>query len=518
MEKIEFFYQKTLEKTLKFKKWLLISTVTLFVISVFIMSNMGGEFIPKLEEGDFAVETRIITGSNLKLSMETSAKAARILKTNFPEVIKVVAKIGSGEIPTDPMPIEAQDLMIILKPKSEWKSAKTFDELAEKMGNKLDAIPGVSFGFQYPVQMRFNELMTGARQDVVCKIFGDDLDSLASLAQKLGAISAQVKGAADIYVEPIGGLPQIVVKYNRQAISRYGVSIADINKVVNTAFAGQTAGLVFEGEKRFDLVVRLNDENRKSAEDVQNLLIPLPNGDQIPLNQLASVEIIEGPNQIQREDAKRRIIVGFNVRGRDVQSIVEELKIKAEKSLKMPVGYFITYGGAFENLRAAKARLSIAVPVSLLLIFLLLYFAFGSLKDGLLIYSAIPLSAIGGILALASRGMPFSISAGVGFIALFGVAVLNGIVLISEFRRLRAEGWTDMRRVVLQGTKIRLRPVLMTAAVASLGFLPMALSNGAGAEVQRPLATVVIGGLVSATFLTLFVLPAIYIIFNKKKS
>lgn len=516
MGKIEKIYQHFLGIFLQKTKLVLGISLSLLIISAFVVTRIGGEFIPELEEGDFAIETRILTGSNLKLSMETTKKAASVLKANFPEVIKVVGKIGSGEIPTDPMPIEAQDLMVILKDKSEWTSAETFDELAEKMGKKLAEIPGVSFGFQFPVQMRFNELMTGARQDVVCKIFGEDLDSLAHFAQKLGGISAKVEGAADVYVEPVGGLPQIVIQYNRQAIAAYGVNIEDINRIVNTAFAGQSAGQVFEGEKRFDLVVRLNMENRNSVEDVQDLLIPVPNGDQIPLNQLAKVEIIEGPNQIQREDAKRRIIVGFNVRGRDVQSIVEELQKKAEKQLHLPPGYYITYGGAFENLQAAKKRLGIAVPISLLLIFLLLYFAFGSIKDGLLIYSAIPLSAIGGILSLAARGMPFSISAGVGFIALFGVAVLNGIVLISEFNRLKAEGWTDLRQIVIHGTKIRLRPVLMTAAVASLGFLPMALSHGAGAEVQRPLATVVIGGLVTATFLTLFVLPIIYIIFHQK--
>jgi len=517
MEFIEIKYQFMLELLLNKKKWVIGISLGLMVVSFFILSHMGGEFIPKLEEGDFAVETRILTGSNLSMSIDVSKKASKILMRNFPEVERVVSKIGSGEIPTDPMPIEAQDLMIILKDKSQWTSADNFDELAEKMSAKLSEIPGVSFGFQFPVQMRFNELMTGARQDIVCKIFGENLDSLAYYAKQLGAISETVKGATDLFVEPVGGLPQIVIKYNRPVISQYGISIEEINNIVQTAFAGKVAGKVFEGEKRFDLVVRLENENRNSLADVQGLLVPLKSGDQIPLEQLAKVEIEDGPNQIQREDAKRRIIVGLNARGRDVQSIVEELRTKTEKAMQLPVGYYVTYGGAFENLQAAKKRLGIAVPVSMLLIFLLLYFAFGSVKDGLLIYSAIPLSAIGGVLALVSRGLPFSISAGVGFIALFGVAVLNGIVLISEFNRLRSEGWSDIRKVVIHGTKIRLRPVLMTAAVASLGFLPMALSNGAGAEVQRPLATVVIGGLVTATFLTLFVLPILYILFNKTK-
>jgi cobalt-zinc-cadmium resistance protein CzcA len=427
----------------------------------------------------------------------------------------VVSKIGSGEVPTDPMPIDAADMMIILKDKSEWTSAKTFDELAEKMTKELEGIPGVTFGFQYPVQMRFNELMTGAKQAVVCKIFGENLDTLAFYADKLGHLINSVDGAVDLYVEPVAGMPQIVINYNRALMAQYGLHINDVNKIVNTAFAGQSTGMVYEGEKRFDLMVRMDNEQRKDISDVQNLLIPTNNGTQIPLSQIADVQIKDGPNQIQREDAKRRIIVGFNVRNRDVQSIVNELQEKVKTQIKFPATYYVTYGGSFENLTAAKKRLSIAVPVSLLLILLLLYFAFGSLKHSLLIYTAIPLSAIGGIFALALRGLPFSISAGVGFIALFGVAVLNGIVLIAEFNRLKADGMTNFKEIVLKGTKLRLRPVLMTAFVASLGFFPMALSNGAGAEVQRPLATVVIGGLLVATFLTLFVLPMLYILFEK---
>ncbi|MBS1936017.1 MAG: efflux RND transporter permease subunit, partial [Bacteroidetes bacterium] len=391
----------------------------------------------------------------------------------------------------------------------------SFNELSEKMGKALEEVPGVTVGFQFPVQMRFNELMTGSRQDVVCKIFGEDLDTLALYAKKLGAVIGTVEGAKNLYIEAVGGMPQVIISYNRDAIAQFNLNISDINKVVNTAFAGQSAGMVFEGEKRFDVAVRLKTDMKRDLKDVQNMLIPTPGGTQVPLYQLANVEIREGPNQIQREDAKRRIVVGFNVRGRDVQGIVNELQKKVDKDVKFPVGYYVTYGGAFENLNAAKQRLLIAVPVSLLLIFLLLYFAFNSIKQGLLIYSAIPLSAIGGILFLSLRGMPFSISAGVGFIALFGVAVLNGIVLIAEFNRLKKDGFNDIKRIVLMGTKVRLRPVLMTAFVASLGFLPMAVSNGAGAEVQRPLATVVIGGLLVATFLTLFVLPVLYIQFEK---
>ncbi|TDE00829.1 CusA/CzcA family heavy metal efflux RND transporter [Flavobacterium sandaracinum] len=515
MEKLENFYQPILNKALGIPRIIIGVTLGLFVLALITLSFMGGEFMPSLEEGDFAVETRVLPGSNLQTSMTAISQGAKILIEKFPEVEKIVGKTGSSEVPTDPMPIDASDMMIILKDKSEWTSAKTFDELSEKMAKELEAVPGVSYGFQYPVQMRFNELMTGARQDVVCKIFGENLDTLALYANKLGKIVNTVEGTSDLYIETVTGMPQVVIDYNRAAIAQYGLNIEDINRIVNTAFAGQSTGVIYEGEKRFDLVVRLEGEKRQDLADVQNLLIPTPNGFQIPLSQLAKVEITEGPNQIQREDAKRRIVVGFNVRGRDVQSIVKELQGKVEAQIKFPAGYYPTYGGAFENLNEAKNRLMIAVPVSLVLIFILLYFAFNSVRQGLLIYSAIPLSAIGGIFFLAMRGMPFSISAGVGFIALFGVAVLNGLVLIAEFNSIRKSGETDLKAIVLQGTKIRLRPVLMTAFVASLGFLPMALSNGSGAEVQKPLATVVIGGLLIATLLTLFVLPILYIMFEK---
>jgi len=514
MFKIEEKYQKTLGKILRFPKTVISFVLLLFIGAIIVLSSLGGEFIPALEEGDFAIETRVLTGSSISTSIEFTQKTAHILKSQFPEVEMVVTKIGSGEVPTDPMPMEAADMMVILKDKSEWISAKTFPELAEKMGKALEAVPGVTTGFQYPVQMRFNELMTGARQDVVCKIFGENLDSLALYAEKLEKIIQTVKGAQDLYIEPITGIPQVVIKFKPTLIAQYNLNIADVNQIVNASFAGQLAGVMYEGEKRFDLVVKLDKSKRTNLEDIQNLLIPTPNGTQIPLNQIADVSIKNGPNQIQREDTKRRIVVGFNVRGRDVQSIVEELQKKVESQLQFQTGYYVTYGGAFENLNEAKQRLSIAVPVSLALIFVLLFFAFNSVKHGLIIYTAIPLSAIGGIYFLALRDMPFSISAGVGFIALFGVAVLNGIVLVAEFNRLKKSGMSNLNRIVIMGTKVRLRPVLMTAFVASLGFLPMALSHGAGAEVQRPLATVVIGGLLLATFLTLFVLPVLYVIFE----
>ncbi|MGV3545864.1 MAG: CusA/CzcA family heavy metal efflux RND transporter, partial [Pedobacter sp.] len=515
MAKVENRYEKLLQKVLGFPKTVIAIVLGLFVTAVAILANLGGEFIPSIEEGDYAVETRVLSGSNLNTSIENIQKVAGILKTRFPEIKNIVTKIGSSEVPTEPLPMDMGDMIINLKPKKEWTSAKTFDELSEKMGEAASEVPGVTTSFQFPVQMRFNELMTGARQDVVCKIFGEDFDTLAAYSKKLGNLVRTVKGATELYVEQISGTPQIVIQYNRAAIAQYGLTIADINRNVNTAFAGQSTGLVFEGEKRFDLVVRLQNDKRRDIKDVQNLLIPTPNGNQIPLSQVADVALVNSPSQIQREDTKRRILVGFNVSGRDVESIVTELQEKVKTEIKLPTGYTVTYGGSFENLNEAKSRLMVAVPVSLILIFLLLYFAFGSIKYGLLIYTAIPLSAIGGIFLLAMRGLPFSISAGVGFIALFGIAVLNGIVLVAEFNNIKKTGEQDMKKVVLKGTKTRLRPVLMTAFVASLGFLPMAISNGAGASVQRPLATVVIGGLMIATLLTLFVLPILYVSFEK---
>ena len=515
MDQLEAFYHRTLNFVLKIPNLVFFSVVGLFLISLFLMSRLGGEFIPSLPEGDFAVDTRVLPGSNLKTSTDAVQKSSKILMKKFPEIEKIVGKTGSSEIPTDPMPIDASDMMIILKPRAEWTSAKTYNELAEKMSAELKKnLVGVTYSFQYPVAMRFNELMTGARQDVVCKIYGENLDTLKVYAEKLGAISKKINGAQNIYVEPISGMPQIVISYKREALSQFGLNVEDVNNIINTAFAGQSTGSVFEGEKKFDLVVRLDGEQRKNVDDVNNLLISTPSGIEIPLSTVASVELKESVNQIQRENAQRRIIVGFNVRNRDIQSTVEDLQKVVEKDFKLPSGYSISYGGTFENLQQAKSRLMIAVPISLLLILLMLYFAFNSVKYGLLIFSAIPLSMIGGILSLWIRDMNFSISAGVGFIALFGVAVLNGIVLIAEFNRQKLVH-SDLKEVVKIGGKTRLRPVLMTAFVASLGFLPMAISTGEGAEVQRPLATVVIGGLLLATFLTLYLLPLIYIWFEE---
>lgn len=513
-ERLIAFFQRRYAPLLNFalrKKTIIITgSVVLFVISLLLFSTMGGEFIPTLEEGDFAVETRVMMGSSIEVTKEASGRAAALLMQKFPEVKKVIGKIGSSEIPVDPMPIESCDLIIVLKDRSEWVSANNREELAEKMSEALAEIPGVTFGFQQPIQMRFNELMTGARQDVVLKIYGEDLDSLACYA---AVVAEKIKGTAgvqDIYTEEITGLPQIVIHFNRDNISRYGLSVEEVNNVIQTSFAGKTAGIVYEGEKRFDLVVRLADKNRHALNDVKNIFITSVKGDQVPLEQVADIRFENGPNQVQHENAARRIIVGFNVRNRDVESIVSEIQSKLDQQLKLPTGYHIEYGGTFENLNKAKQRMLITVPVALLLIFVLLYFTFGSFKYGLLIFSSIPLSAIGGVWALWLRGMPFSISAGVGFIALFGVAVLNGIVLVAHFNQLQKEGMTNMTDIIKTGTKNRLRAVIMTAMVASLGFLPMAISGSAGAEVQKPLATVVIGGLVSATALTLLVLPVLY--------
>lgn len=512
-------YRPVIYYALQARITIVVAAILFFVGSLIVFMGMGGEFIPSLDEGDFAVQTRVITGSSLSQSIETTQKSSRVLLDNFPEVKMVVGKIGTSEIPTDPMPLEESDLIVVLKDRDEWTSASSRDELAGKMSEKLqEELPGIAYGFQQPIQMRFNELMTGARQDVVIKIYGEDLNMLATYAEQVGKLAQQVTGAEDIYVEPIGGLAQIVVKWKREKLAQFGLTIDEANQVLRSGFSGETAGVVFENEKRFDLVVRLNVENRQRIEDVQRLSVTAPSGTHVPLEQLATIAMEIGPNQIQREDARRRIAVGFNVRGRDVQSIVNELDKLVSEKLKFEPGYYLKYGGAFKNLEEATQRLMIAVPLALALIFLLLYFTFHSFRHGLLIFSAIPLSAIGGVFALWFRGMPFSISAGVGFIALFGVAVLNGIVLIAEFNRLKKQGGLSIKAIVIKGTEVRLRPVLMTALVASLGFLPMALSQGAGAEVQRPLATVVIGGLVTATLLTLVVLPVLYTYFEKESS
>ncbi len=507
-------YSPILAGAIRAKYTVVAAAVLLFGISIWMFGKLGGEFIPQLQEGDYAFHCILPMGSSLSQSIETSMQATRII-TSFPEVKMVVGKTGSAEVPTDPMPPEATDLMVILKPIKEWTTTDDYDELAAMMMEKLEAIPGIFFEANQPIQMRFNELMTGIRQDVAVKIFGENIDTLAVLAPRVAQVVQTVSGTTAPQVERTIGLPQITIEYDRNRLANYGVSVEDVNHTVSTAFAGEKAGVVFENERRFDLVLRLDSVHRASFEDVSELLVATPSGNQIPLSQVATVAFKQGPAQISRDDGKRRIVVGFNVQERDVKTVVEEIRQKLDTQIKLPAGYYYTFGGTFENLEKANARLRMAVPLALALIFMLLYFAFNSFKQAALIYTAIPMSAIGGVFALLMRGMPFSISAGVGFIALFGVAVLNGIVLIATFNQLKKEGMDDVHDQVLEGTKIRFRPVLMTAMVASLGFLPMAISTGAGAEVQKPLATVVIGGLITATFLTLVVLPLLYILFTK---
>lgn len=508
-------YSPLLNGALKIKGIVIGGAVALFAISVIIFNSLGGEFIPTLDEGDIATHLIISSGSSLSQEIEATTKAEQILRSRFPEIKMIVTKIGSAEIPTDPMPMEAGDMIIIMKDKHEWTSAKTKEELMAKMEEALEEIPGATTEFSQPVQMRMNELMTGVRSDVAIKIFGEDIDRLVSAGDEVMGQIQGITGITDARPERVAGLPQITVKYDKDKLALYGINVSDLNRVVRMGFAGEAAGTVYEGEKRFDLVVRLAEDKRQDISNLKSLFVTLPSGNQIPLDQVAEVKLEDGPMQISREDGRRRIVVGFNVRGRDVQSVVKDIQAKLDKNLKLPAGYYITYGGQFENLQQANKRLMVAVPVALGLIFILLYFTFKSIKQSVLIFTAIPLSAIGGVFALWLRGMPFSISAGVGFIALFGVAVLNGIVLIAYFNELKKEGMANIYDRIKEGTRVRLRPVLLTAAVASLGFLPMALSSGAGAEVQKPLATVVIGGLVTATLLTLVVLPILYFYFEK---
>ena len=510
-------YEPVIKWSLFHKKIVIIASLALLVITGLIFSKMGGEFIPTLDEGDFVIQPVLKTGTSLTKTAEITTQIEQILLDNFPEVDQVVSRIGAAEVPTDPMSMEESDVIIKLRPKSEWVSAESKDELADKFKEKLSIIPGIDFEFTQPIEMRFNELITGVRADVAIKIFGDDLAILAKKADEIKSKIANVEGASDIIVEKIDGLPQMTVTYNRKKVARYGLNIEALNDIVSMAFAGNTLGNVFEGERRFDLVVRLHSDYRKNIENLKNLYVDTPLGNKVPLHELATIEYTKGPAKISRDDTKRRIVIGVNVRNRDMESVVQDVQKIIESSVNFPVGYSVSYGGQFENLNSAKARLKIAVPIALLLIFIMLHFAFNSIKDAFMIFSAIPLSAVGGVLFLGLRGLPFSISAGVGFIALFGIAVLNGIVLIEHLKSLKEQGIENVNERILRGTKERLRPVILTAAAAALGFLPMAISTNAGAEVQRPLATVVIGGLVTATVLTLVVLPVLYAIFESKK-
>lgn len=510
-------YTPLLKRILRHRIKVVMASVAIFIATIFLFNSLGGEFLPEMDEGDYQVNFSMRQGTNLSEMVATSNQMEKIMMDSFPEVSQVVAKIGTSEVPTDPMPVHYADLNVILeKDKSKWTSAKDKEELAEKMTEVLNVIPGKNLVFEQPIQMRMNEMIAGVRSDIAIKIFGDNLELLADKGQEVSKIISGVNGVTDIKVEQTVGMPQLVVKYNRDRIAQYGLNIEDVNTILNTALAGGKAGSVYEGEKKFDLRIRLANYRDADEEKVKNIYVPIPNGSQIPLGQLADVSFQSAPTQISRESANRRIVVECNVKGRDIASVVTDIQKNLDEKLKLPSGYYITYGGTFENLQEAKQRLSIAVPVALLLIFILLFLSFRSITESLIIYSAIPLAAIGGVVSLWIRGMNYSISAGIGFIALFGVAVLNGIVLIAYFNRLEKEGEENITERILKGTSTRLRPVLATAAVASLGFLPMALSTSAGSEMQKPLATVVIGGLISSTLLTLVVLPVLYSLFSKK--
>ena len=527
IEKLLAWYRPVLDWVLARNKDVITGAVALFCVSVVGFKFLGGEFIPSLEEGDFAVEMSMSQGTSLSQMVESCTKAEKLLKKEYPEIKQVVSRIGSAEIPTDPMPVERADIMIALKPKAEWTSAKTTPELMEKMEETLSAIPGLEAEISQPIQMRNNELLTGIKQDVAIKIFGDDLDVLTQQAGKVKKMIEDVPGVSGIFVEEVAGLPQIQVKYNHEKMAAYGVSVDDISEILETTFAGAVAGSLYEGDKKFDIVLRM-DPSLRNVESLEQLSIPLKDGTDIPLSQVADIDYSPAPAQVSHEDGARRIFVGFNVKGRDVQSTVEDIQEILDEKLKLPDGYYYNYGGEFENLQSATNRLMVVIPIALVIILLLLYATVKNVRESLFVFSAIPLAAIGGVWALWLRGMPFSISAGVGFIALFGVAVLNGIVLIGQMNQMQREektadklsasiGVTELiHHRIIESCMVRLRPVLMTALVASMGFLPMALSQGDGAEVQRPLATVVIGGLITSTLLTLLVLPAIYKTFTKK--
>lgn len=527
IEKLQAWYRPVLIWVLARNKDVITGAVALFCVSIVGFKYLGGEFIPSLEEGDFAVEMSMSQGTSLSQMVESCTKAEKLLKKEYPEIKQVVSRIGSAEIPTDPMPVERADIMIALKPKAEWTSAKTTPELMEKMEETLSAIPGLEAEISQPIQMRNNELLTGIKQDVAIKIFGDDLDVLTQQAGKVKKMIEDVPGVSGIFVEEVAGLPQIQVKYNHEKMAAYGVSVDDISEILETTFAGAVAGSLYEGDKKFDIVLRM-DPSQRNVETLEQLSIPLKDGTNIPLSQVADIDYSPAPAQVSHEDGARRIYVGFNVKGRDVQSTVEDIQEILDEKLKLPDGYYYNYGGEFENLQSATNRLMVVIPIALVIILLLLYATVKNVRESLFVFSAIPLAAIGGVWALWLRGMPFSISAGVGFIALFGVAVLNGIVLIGQMNQMQREektadklsasiGVTELiHHRIIESCMVRLRPVLMTALVASMGFLPMALSQGDGAEVQRPLATVVIGGLITSTLLTLLVLPAIYKTFTKK--
>lgn len=500
----------------RFRSQALAIAVALVFISTAIFPYLGSEFIPRLDEGDLALQIQQLPSVSLEQSVKTTTEIEKVLM-EFPEVKTVVSKTGRAEVATDPMSVDFSDLYVGLKPHEEWKTTTDKAELVQKMSEALEErVPQAIISFSQPIELRVAELISGVRSDVAIKLYGDDLDVLKQKGDEIARSVSSVKGAEDVKAEATSGLPQLQVKPDRAAIARYGLNVEEVNELVESVVAGKKAGQVYEGEQRFNLVVRLNEESGKDIDTIRNLILTAPNGSRVPLSQVADISLTDGAAQISREDTRRRIGVELNVRGRDIGSFVEEAQAKIEKDVQLPPGYYIKWGGTFENLQRASATLMIVVPIALFLIFVLLYTTFGSIKQALLIYTGIPFAIVGGIFALALRGMPFSISAGVGFIALFGVAVLNGVVMVSFINHLRDEGRTVLD-AVREGAMTRLRPVLMTALVASLGFVPMAIATSAGAEVQRPLATVVIGGLITSTLLTLLILPTLYGWFEKDK-
>ncbi|MBX9693131.1 MAG: CusA/CzcA family heavy metal efflux RND transporter, partial [Cyanobacteria bacterium] len=511
-------YEKALAIASEYRQQTMAVAVSLLVFSLITLPMLGAEFIPRLDEGALAVQIQQIPSVSLTQSIATTTRAENVI-ASFPEVSKIVSKIGRAEVATDPMGVDTVDMYVGLKPIEKWKTARTREELVDKIAKSLEEkVPQAVFSFSQPVELRTAELIAGVRSDIAVKIFGDDLDKLRESAEKISKIVGTIPGAADVKVEQTAGLPQLIIEADRDAIARYGINVEDVNNLVESIMAGQPAGLVYEGEQRFDIVVRLNESSGKDEESIRKLLVAAPplapksGGAMIPLTSLAKIKVSEGPAQISREDRRRRIVVECNVRGRDIGSFVKDAQAKIDKQIKLPEGYYITWGGQFENLQRATTMLAIVVPIALLLIFILLFMTFGSVSQALLIYTGIPFAIVGGIFALAIRGMPFSISAGVGFIALSGVAVLNGVVMVSYINSLKER--MDTESAVIKGAITRLRPVLMTALVASLGFFPMAFSSSAGAEVQRPLATVVIGGLVTSSLLTLLLLPNLYLLFE----
>lgn len=516
---LEKIYSPMIDWALKRSRIVIAIAVALLISGGFLFTRMGAEFIPKLDEGDFAFQAFLKPGTSLTEVIKTSTRLEQIVLENFPDEIESVqSRIGVADLPMDPMPIDIADIFVILNPQEEWTKADSKEELIDKVKEKVSVLAGINFEFTQPIEMRFNELLTGIREDVAVKLYGDDLEMLADKAEEISGLISGIDGVAGLKAEATRGLPQITVNYNRNKLGLYNLTIKDLNTIIESAFSGGVAGSIYEGERMFDLVVRLDEEHRTSIDDIRNLFVNLPDGNQIPLKEVAEISYQQGPMQISRDNTNRRTYVGINVEGRDVKSLVEEIQRTLDEKLVLPTGYYIRYGGAFENLERASKRLSLVVPLALALIFMLVFFAIKSLKQTLMIYVAIPFAAVGGVFSLFFRDMPFSISAGVGFIVLFGVAVLNGLVLISGFNELKEEGKLQINEIIKKGSIRRIRPILLTASTDILGFLPMAISTSAGAEVQRPLATVVIGGMLTSTLLTLIVLPILYKFVESEKT